>query len=90
MNPLTIKHNINHNFFKIYTLFCVPKKGIQFEKVMCISLLPNCIHCVDQDPHFFILAEDVTNDLVCLFVALRPKSTTVVIAGRTTLFPGQA
>ena len=32
--------------------------------------------------------------LVCLFVALRPKSTAMVIAGRsvhlTTLFPGQA
>ena len=31
---------------------------------------------------------------VCLFVALRPKSTAMVIAGRsvhlTTLFPGQA
>ena len=31
---------------------------------------------------------------VCLFVALRPKSTAMVMAGRsvhlTTLFPGQA
>ena len=33
-------------------------------------------------------------EFVCLFVALRPKSTAMVIAGRsahlTTLFPGQA
>ena len=32
--------------------------------------------------------------IICLFVALRPKSTAMVIAGRsvhlTTLFPGQA
>ena len=35
---------------------------------------------------------DIT--VYCLFVALRPKSTAMVIAGRsvhlTTLFPGQA
>ena len=34
------------------------------------------------------------HQIVCLFVALRPKSTAMVIAGRsvnlTTLFPGQA
>ena len=39
----------------------------------------------------FISLEDL---FVCFFVALRPKSTAMVIAGRsvhlTTLFPGQA
>ena len=37
---------------------------------------------------------DYIDMFVCLFVALRPKSTAMVIAGRsvhlTTLFPGQA
>ena len=45
---------------------------------------------------FFIVCERKNNLSVCLFVfgALRPKSTAMVIAGRsvhlTTLFPGQA
>ena len=43
---------------------------------------------VDQDTYMF------SSHFVCLFVALRPKSTAMVIAGRsvhlTTLFSGQA
>ena len=40
------------------------------------------------------LSKHTLTRFVCLFVALRPKSTAIVIAGRsvhlTTLFPGQA
>ena len=43
---------------------------------------------------FFMLLTIPNSLFVCLFVALRPESTAMVIAGRsvhlTTLFPGQA
>ena len=43
---------------------------------------------------YFIFCEKVLAGLFACFVALRPKSTVMVMAGRsvhlTTLFPGQA
>ena len=42
----------------------------------------------------YLICKNIIGLFVCLFVALRPKSTAMVIAGRsvhlTTLFPGQA
>ena len=42
----------------------------------------------------FDFFQNYLGSFVCLFVALRPKSTAMVIAGQsvhlTTLFPGQA
>ena len=51
----------------------------------CMISLKACIYFTIDDPIFVLF--------VC-FVALRPKSTAMLIAGRsvhlTTLFPGQA
>ena len=52
--------------------------------------------CANPEYQCFSLAPTDTDSvvIVCLFVALCPKSTAMVIAGRsvhlTTLFPGQA
>ena len=52
-------------------------------RIIYLALLDSCI-CMLQECVFF----------VCVFVALRPMSTAMVIAGGsvhlTTLFPGQA
>ena len=62
--------------------------------VLCLPLLCCTLLCVLSN---FAIILKRTRELVALFVcfvALRPKSTAMVIAGRsvhlTTLFPGQA
>ena len=52
---------------------------------------PGVVHCIYQGVNVKFLNKDV---FFFCFVALRPRSTTMVMAGRsvhlTTLFPGQA
>ena len=52
-----------------------------FASAMCIRHIYECIQL-----HRYIVC---VVGFVC-FVALRPKSTAMVMAGLTTLFPGQA
>ena len=51
------------------------------------------LHILSLIPDNFQGVTEIVSDVVC-FVALRPKSTAMVIAGQsvhlTTLFPGQA
>ena len=83
-NPAHFKNHTN-NPLEIYTL--------QF----CFSNRLLCICCVDIMSIFVSYIKRVVDVLRAywfVFVALRPMSTAMVIAGRsvhlTTLFPGQA